>query len=84
MSAGWQRSELEMPITSQDVPHSSIKTLGALRKAEAACTRCPLYQFATQVVPGEGPAHAPMDEPASAAGARPHSRFRGRVLAFET
>ncbi len=60
MLAGEQGSELEMPMTSQDVPDASIKTLGALRKAEAACTRCPLYQFATQVVPGEGPAHAPM------------------------
>jgi len=31
------------------------RTLAGLRKAEAECTRCPLYQFATQVVPGEGP-----------------------------
>jgi len=30
----------------------------ALRMAEAACTRCPLYKHATQVVPGEGPARA--------------------------
>jgi DNA polymerase len=36
----------------------SIKTLNALRKAEAACTRCELYRFATQAVPGEGPARA--------------------------
>jgi DNA polymerase len=35
-----------------------IKSLKALREAEAACTRCPLYQHATQVVPGEGPARA--------------------------
>jgi DNA polymerase len=42
---------------SQQVP-SSIKTLAQLRAAEAVCTRCPLYQDATQVVPGEGPAHA--------------------------
>jgi DNA polymerase len=35
-----------------------IKSLKALREAEAECTRCPLYKFATQVVPGEGPAHA--------------------------
>lgn len=28
--------------------------LEELRAAEAQCTRCPLYQFATQVVPGEG------------------------------
>jgi uracil-DNA glycosylase family protein len=49
-----------MAIPSEDASNASIKTLGALRRAEAACTRCPLYQFATQVVPGEGPAHAPM------------------------
>src|SRR5690625_1347747 len=28
--------------------------LSALAEAEAACTRCPLYKHATQVVPGEG------------------------------
>jgi uracil-DNA glycosylase family protein len=48
------------PDDADDVPDVSIKTLGALRKAEAECKRCPLYQFATQVVPGEGPTHAPM------------------------
>jgi DNA polymerase len=31
-----------------------IKTLQELAQAEAACTRCPLYKNATQVVPGEG------------------------------
>lgn len=36
----------------------TIKSLKALRAAEAACTRCPLYKNATQVVPGEGPARA--------------------------
>jgi uracil-DNA glycosylase family protein len=35
-----------------------ISTLSQLRGAEARCTRCHLYQFATQVVPGEGSAHA--------------------------
>ncbi len=35
-----------------------VKSLAALSAAEAECTRCPLYQFATQVVPGEGPRHA--------------------------
>ena len=35
-----------------------IRSLKALRAAEAECTRCPLYKFATQVVPGEGPARA--------------------------
>jgi DNA polymerase len=33
---------------------AAIKTLKALAQAEAACTRCPLYRHATQVVPGEG------------------------------
>jgi DNA polymerase len=37
-----------------------IKTLTGLRRAEAVCTRCPLYRNATQVVPGEGPAKAPV------------------------
>jgi uracil-DNA glycosylase len=36
----------------------AIKSLTALRAAEAECTRCPLYKHATQVVPGEGPAPA--------------------------
>jgi len=35
-----------------------IRSLKALRAAEAACTRCPLYKNAIQVVPGEGPARA--------------------------
>jgi uracil-DNA glycosylase len=39
-----------------DVP--DIRSLSALRDAEADCTRCPLYRNATQVVPGEGPRHA--------------------------
>ena len=37
---------------------TDIKSLSALRDAEAGCTRCPLYRNATQVVPGEGPKHA--------------------------
>jgi uracil-DNA glycosylase len=37
---------------------SPIRSLAALRAAEAECTRCPLYRFATQVVPGAGAAHA--------------------------
>ena len=37
---------------------TDITTLEALRQAEAACTRCPLYRDATQVVPGEGPVGA--------------------------
>lgn len=35
-----------------------IRSLAALRRAEQACTRCPLYASATQAVPGEGPARA--------------------------
>ncbi len=36
------------------------KSLKTLRAAEARCTRCPLCKNATQVVPGEGPARAPL------------------------
>ena len=32
----------------------AYRSLAALAHAEAHCTRCPLYQNATQVVPGEG------------------------------
>ncbi|ALA19899.1 MULTISPECIES: UdgX family uracil-DNA binding protein [unclassified Chelatococcus] len=32
--------------------------LQELAVAEAGCTRCPLYRFATHVVPGEGPSRA--------------------------
>jgi uracil-DNA glycosylase family protein len=39
-------------------PEPRITTLARLRSAEAHCTRCPLYQFATQVVPGEGQGRA--------------------------
>jgi DNA polymerase len=45
-------------MTMSEMP--DIRTLSALRAAEAACTRCPLYRNATQVVPGEGPKHAPI------------------------
>jgi DNA polymerase len=37
-----------------------IRSFTQLEAAEAACTRCPLYRDATQVVPGEGPAKATM------------------------
>jgi uracil-DNA glycosylase family protein len=37
-----------------DPPRLPIRSLKALALAEAACTRCPLYRDATQVVPGEG------------------------------
>src|ERR671912_835230 len=43
---------------TEEFDEAAIKSLKALRAAEAECTRCPLYKFATQVVPGEGPAHA--------------------------
>jgi DNA polymerase len=32
----------------------AYRSLKALAEAEARCTRCPLYRYATQVVPGEG------------------------------
>ncbi len=40
------------------VESTPVKSLKALRDAEKACTRCPLYKHATQAVPGEGPARA--------------------------
>jgi uracil-DNA glycosylase len=36
------------------------RSLTGLHKAEAQCRRCPLYQHATQVVPGEGPQPSPL------------------------
>jgi uracil-DNA glycosylase len=47
------RPEL-LPANDALVPHAVAATLEELRRAEAACTRCPLYRNATQVVPGEG------------------------------
>jgi uracil-DNA glycosylase len=48
-------SQKRSKISSDDqVADSPIRSLSALAKAEAACTRCPLYKHATQVVPGEG------------------------------
>src|SRR5829696_2986098 len=46
------------PKLIPDMPPPPVKTLAELRAAEAECTRCPLYKFATQVVPGEGRARA--------------------------
>jgi len=37
---------------------TDARSLGALRKAAASCTRCPLYRNATQTVFGAGPARA--------------------------
>ena len=37
---------------------AAITSLAALREAENACRRCPLYKNATQAVPGEGPRRA--------------------------
>jgi uracil-DNA glycosylase len=39
-------------------PPGSVRGLRTLAGLEADCTRCPLYKFATQVVPGEGRAGA--------------------------
>ncbi|MGA8398651.1 MAG: uracil-DNA glycosylase family protein, partial [Stellaceae bacterium] len=41
-----------------DLLASPIASLAALRREEAQCRRCDLYRGATQVVPGEGEAHA--------------------------
>jgi len=40
------------------MPDPVPRSPAGLRKAEQACTRCPLYRHATQAVPGEGPAPA--------------------------
>lgn len=45
-------------MTIAEPPVLRITSHKALRDAEAACTRCPLYRNATQAVPGEGPARA--------------------------
>ena len=42
------------PAMADDLLDSPIRSLSELAKAEAECTRCPLYKFATQAVPGEG------------------------------
>src|SRR5438876_10216859 len=42
----------------QDPDAPVVKSLTALREAENACRRCPLYKNATQAVPGEGARHA--------------------------
>ncbi|WP_424360597.1 UdgX family uracil-DNA binding protein [Methylocystis parvus] len=38
-----------------DTEGQEVAPLSELAREEAACTRCPLYRNATQVVPGEGP-----------------------------
>ena len=43
---------MAMRALSEDAP--VVTSLAALRKAENACRRCPLYKDATQAVPGEG------------------------------
>jgi len=53
--------ELATPLPATCVPRvkEPAKTaLAELRADEANCTRCPLYKFGTQVVPGEGRAHS--------------------------
>jgi uracil-DNA glycosylase family protein len=44
-----------MPEVAPELPFP-IRALAKLHEAEAGCTRCELYKFATQAVPGEGPA----------------------------
>ena len=48
------RKKTTNPSADDQVIDSPIRTLKALAKAEAECTRCPLYKQATQAVPGEG------------------------------
>jgi DNA polymerase len=41
-------------------PHEDIGSLAEAREAIEECRRCPLYQYATQAVFGEGPERAPI------------------------
>ncbi len=49
-----------MSLFEQQLREETPRSLKALREAENSCRRCNLYKFATQAVPGEGPAHAPL------------------------
>src|SRR5256885_12794128 len=49
-----------MSLFEQQLREETPRSLKALRQAENACRRCNLYKFATQAVPGEGPARAPL------------------------
>jgi DNA polymerase len=49
-----------MSLFEQNLREETPRSLKALREAENACRRCDLYKHATQAVPGEGPAHAPL------------------------
>src|SRR5437660_6721015 len=53
----WVMSQAAMP-PADPAADAPVRTLKALAEAEAACTRCPLYKDATQVVPGEGSVRA--------------------------
>jgi uracil-DNA glycosylase family protein len=65
---------------------AAMTALRALKKAEAGCSRCSLYLHATQVVPGQGPADAPLmfvgEQPGDAEDLRglPFVGPAGRVL----
>ena len=48
-----RKKTADLPSGDQ-VTDTPIRTLKELAKAEAECTRCPLYKHATQAVPGEG------------------------------
>jgi DNA polymerase len=45
---------------SQEETPVELTSLRRLKEAAQRCTRCPLYENATQVVVGEGPSHAPL------------------------
>ena len=49
-----------MSLFEHNLREETPRSLKALREAENACRRCDLYRHATQAVPGEGPAHAPL------------------------
>ena len=53
------RMEMRRPV-DEPLAESDIRSLSQAREAIDECRRCPLYEFATQAVFGEGPAQAPM------------------------
>ena len=50
--------ELEASMAKAEESMVEIKSLADARAAVQGCQRCPLYEYATQAVFGEGPAHA--------------------------
>jgi uracil-DNA glycosylase len=54
------RAEADGGLFDRESAEPPARSLTELRRMAAECERCPLYRTATQTVPGEGPAHAPV------------------------